>query len=424
MLSIKYIKENTIKVQEAIDSKNVEFNLDEVLSLDNKRRSIIGEVEQLKSKRNTTNKLISEYRKDQRDSSNLINEMKEISSVIKDLDSELNTVKDKLNNKLLYIPNVLDASVPIGPDESSNVVIREWGTKPTFDFNIKDHKDLCDINQLVDFKRSVKMSGSGFPLYTKNGAKLERALINLMLDLHINNHGYTELLPPFLVTSNSPQTTGNLPKFKEDMYYIENDDLYCIPTAEVPVTNIHANEVLDEKDLPKKYVAYSACFRREAGSYGKDTRGLLRLHQFNKVELVKFVHPDNSYNELDLLLSDAEKILQKLNLHYRIVALASGDLSFSAAKCYDIEVWSPFENKYLEVSSCSNFESFQARRGNIKFRNTKTNKLNYVHTLNGSGLATPRLMVAILETYQSKDGTINFPDVINNYLNFFSNNAK
>ena len=424
MLSIKYIKENINKVKQAIDSKNVEFNLDNILNLDDRRRSIIGEVEQLKSKRNTTNKLISEYRKDNRDSSVLINEMKEISSVIKDLDSELNGVMEDLNQKLLYIPNILHDTVPIGHDESSNVVVKEWGKKPSFDYNIKDHKDLCDINELVDFKRSVKMSGSGFPLYTKNGAKLERALINLMLDVHINNHGYSELMPPFLVTSNSPRTTGNLPKFKEDMYYIENDDLFCIPTAEVPVTNMHSNEVLEQKDLPKKYVAYSACFRREAGSYGKDTRGLLRLHQFNKVELVKFVHPDDSYNELELLLSDAEKILQKLNLHYRVVALASGDLSFSAAKCYDIEVWSPFEKKYLEVSSCSNFESFQARRGNIKFRNTKTNKLNFVHTLNGSGLATPRLMVALLETYQKEDGSLDFPDIINNYINFFSNNAK
>jgi len=424
MLSIKYIKDNVDKVQQAIDSKNIEFNLDDVLKLDRRRRSIIGQVEQLKSQRNTKNKLISKYRKEKHSSSELINEMKEISSVIKDLDSELNNLEDDLNNKLLYIPNTLDDSVPIGKDDASNVIIREWGNKPTFDFDIKDHKDLCDINELVDFKRSVKMSGSGFPLYTKDGAKLERALINSMLDTHINKHGYSELMPPFLVTSNSPQTTGNLPKFKEDMYFIENDDLYCIPTAEVPVTNIHANEVLEEKDLPIKYVAYSACFRREAGSYGKDTRGLLRLHQFNKVELVKFVHPDNSYNELETLLADAEKILQKLNLHYRVVALASGDLSFSAAKCYDIEVWSPSENKYLEVSSCSNFESFQSRRGNIKFRNSKTNKLEFVHTLNGSGLATPRLMVSLLETYQRKDGTIEYPDSLKNYINFFSNNAK
>jgi len=260
------------------------------------------------------------------------------------------------------------------------------------------------------------MSGAGFPLYVNKGAKLERSLINYMLDAHIAN-SYVELFPPFLVSSNAPLTTGNLPKFKDDMYYIEKDDLYCIPTAEVPVTNIHYNENLSESDLPKKYVAYSACFRREAGSYGKDTKGLLRLHQFNKVELVKFVKPSDSYKELDLLLNDAEKILQSLNLHYRVITLASGDLSFSAAKCFDIEVWSPYENKYLEVSSCSNFESFQASRGKIKYRNKISNKLEFVHTLNGSGLATPRLMVALLETYQNPDTTITLPDILKPYFN-------
>ena len=350
MLNIKYIKENVDKVKEAILHKNVDCDIEEVINLDDKRRAIIGEVEKLKAERNTKNKQISDYRKEGKDSSELINDMKKISAIIKDFDSDLNNVQSKLNDKLLYIPNILHDSVPIGKDESENEVIREWGTKPQFNFNIKDHKELCDINELVDFKRSVKMSGSGFPLYTKQGAKLERSLINFMLDTHINNHDYSELLPPFLVTSNAPLTTGNLPKFKEDMYYIENDDLFCIPTAEVPVTNIHADEVLDEKELPIKYAAYSACYRREAGSYGKDTRGLLRLHQFNKVELVKFCHPKSSYDELELLLENAETILQKLNLHYRVVALASGDLSFSAAKCYDIEVWSPGENKYLEVS--------------------------------------------------------------------------
>jgi len=282
---------------------------------------------------------------------------------------------------------------------------------------IKNTKDLCDLNSLVDFKRAANISGSGFPLYTNNGAKLERSLINFMLDIHSKN-GYTELFPPFLVNANSPKTTGNLPKFSEDMYYVNKDDLYCIPTAEVPITNMHLNEILDDSDLPKKYVAYSACFRREAGSYGKDTKGLLRLHQFNKVELVKFVKPEDSYIELESLLKDAESILQKLNLHYRIIALASGDLSFSAAKCYDIEVWSPFEKKYLEVSSCSNFESFQASRGNIKFRNKNTNKLEFLHTLNGSGLATPRLMIAILETFQDKNGRIEIPSILKKYINY------
>jgi len=273
------------------------------------------------------------------------------------------------------------------------------------------------MHELIDFKSASKISGSAFPLYTKVGAKYERGLINFMLETHINDHGYNEVSTPFIVSASAPQTTGNLPKFKEDMYYIETDDMYCIPTAEVPVTNIHSDSVLDEKELPKKYVAYSPCFRREAGSYGKDTKGLLRVHQFNKVELVQFVSPEFSYDTLEILLSNAERILQKLNLHYRVVSLASGDLSFSASKCYDIEVWSPFENKYLEVSSCSNFESFQARRGNIKYRSKETNKLDFLHTLNGSGLATPRLLVALLETYQNEDGTILIPDILSSYLN-------
>ena len=342
--------------------------------------------------------------------------MKEISIEIKDLDKSLVSINESLNKQLLYIPNIIHDTVPVG-SVKDNVVIREWGEKPDFEFDIKDHKNLCELNSLIDFKRGANISGSGFPLYTDLGAKLERGLINFMLDVHSKN-GYTELFPPFLVNANSPRTTGNLPKFIEDMYFVENDNLYCIPTAEVPVTNMHLNEILNEDELPKKYVAYSACFRREAGSYGKDTKGLLRLHQFNKVELVKFAKPENSYKELELLLNDAEKILQKLNLHYRVVSLASGDLSFSAAKCYDIEVWSPYEKKYLEVSSCSNFESFQANRGNIKFRNKSTNKLELLHTLNGSGLATPRLMVALLETFQDTDGKIKVPSILNKYINY------
>ncbi len=415
MLQIKYIRENLEKVKSSIEAKNVDFNIDNLISLDDDRKSIIVKVEQLKSERNIANKEISELRKNNKDSSNLIEKMKSISSEIKELDLKLNSVEGKIKEDILYIPNIIEDSVPVG-DESHNKIIREWGKKPTFDYDVKGHKEISELNELIDFKRAVKMSGSGFPLYTKYGAKLERGLINFMLNIHIDNHNYNELLPPFLVTSNSPNTTGNLPKFKDDMYYIENDDLYCIPTAEVPITNIHANEIIDEKEFPLKYVAYSACFRREAGSYGKDTKGLLRLHQFNKVELVKFVKPEKSYDELELLLNDAERILQLLGLHYRVVVLASGDLSFSAAKCYDIEVWSPFEEKYLEVSSCSNFESFQAMRGGIKYRNKDSNKLEYVHTLNGSGLATPRLMVSLLETYQNKDGTFSLPEVLNKYI--------
>ena len=414
MLSLKYITENKEDVNKSLKAKNIDFDLDNLLSLDIKRKSLISKVEKIKSKRNILNKNISELKKNNQNPSDLIDEMKEYSLSIKDIDNNLNVIISNLNNSLLYVPNIIHESVPIG-DETNNVVVREWGKKPNFDFTIKSHKKLCEINNLVDFKRAINMSGSGFPLYVDKGSKLERSLINYMLDTHTEN-SYTELFPPFIVSSQSPTTTGNLPKFKDDMYYIDKDDLYCIPTAEVPVTNMHYNENLNEDDLPKKYVAYSACFRREAGSYGKDTKGLLRLHQFNKVELVKFVKPDNSYDELELLVNDAEKILQELNLHYRVVTLASGDLSFSAAKCYDIEVWSPFEKKYLEVSSCSNFESFQAMRGKIKYRNKLTNKLEFIHTLNGSALATPRLLVSLLETYQNSDSSIDIPDVLQSYF--------
>ena len=410
MLSLKEIKDNIESVKKAISAKNIEFDLDKLLLDDEKRREIIQKVENLKSERNVINKKIAS----KEDVEKNIDLMRGISKEIKSLDNDLSVLMKTINNDLLYVPNRIHDSVPIGKDESHNKVIKEWGTKPEFDFDIKGHLELCELHQLVDFKSASKISGSAFPLYTDVGAKYERSLINFMLDTHINEHDYKEVMPPFIVSSSSPYTTGNLPKFKEDMYYIEIDDMYCIPTAEVPVTNIHCNDILNEKDLPKKYVAYSACFRREAGSYGKDTKGLLRLHQFNKVELVQFVKPEDSYSVLESLLADAERILQKLNLHYRVVCLASGDLSFSAAKCYDIEVWSPYEQKYLEVSSCSNFESFQAKRGNIRYKNN--DKLEHVHTLNGSGLATPRLLVAILENYQTEDGKINIPGVLKEYI--------
>jgi len=413
MLSLKYIRGNIELVKKAIVSKNIKFNLNKLLQDDEKRRDIIQRVENLKSKRNVINKKIAS----KEDVDINIDFMRGISKEIKSLDANLSTLMKTITNDLLYVPNTIHDSVPIGKDESHNEIIREWGTKPKFDFDIKGHLELCEIHQLVDFKSASKISGSAFALYTDIGAKYERSLINFMLDTHINEHDYKEVIPPFIVSSSAPYTTGNLPKFKEDMYYIEIDDMYCIPTAEVPITNIHYNDILNEKDLPKKYVAYSACFRREAGSYGKDTKGLLRLHQFNKVELVQFVKSEDSYSNLESLLSHAESILQKLNLHYRIVCLASGDLSFAAAKCYDIEVWSPYEKKYLEVSSCSNFESFQARRGNIKYKKDSDNKLELIHTLNGSGLATPRLLICLLETYQMKDASITIPDSLKVYLN-------
>ena len=343
--------------------------------------------------------------------------MRNVSSRIKEVETELRKVEESIANDIYYVPNIVHSSVPLGKDETSNVVIKKWGEVPNFSFEPKDHLKLGEDLKLFDFKRSVKMAGAGFPLYTGLGAKLERALINFMLDYHVAKHNYTELFPPFLAHAEAMQNTGQLPKFKDDMYEIPEDALYCIPTAEVPVTNIHQGEIIPEAELPKKYAAYSACFRREAGSYGKDTRGLIRVHQFNKVELVKFVHPDNSYKELETLLENAEAILQALGLHYRVLELCSGDLSFSAAKCYDLEVWSPAENKYLEVSSCSNFENFQARRSNIRYRNNSTGKSELIHTLNGSGVATPRLMVALLETYQQEDGTIKLPAALHPFMN-------
>ena len=416
MHSIKFIRENKSLVQETLLKKKSDIDLDKLLDVDFKRRTLIQEVETLKANRNSINQQISLKKKEKEGCDSLIDKMKNLSVKIKALDNDLNDFSDLINEQLMYIPNLVHKSVSDGVSESENVVIKEWGKKPSFNFEPSSHLELCESLQLVDFKRAAKISGSAFPLYMDKGAKLERSLINYMLDLHIEKHDYKEIFPPFLVTANSPFTTGNLPKFKEDMYHIENDDLYCIPTAEVPVTNIYSNEVLNEEHLPQKFVAYSACFRREAGSYGKDTKGLHRLHQFNKVELVKFCNPENSYDELEELLLNAEKILQNLNLHYRVISLCGGDLSFSASKCYDIEVWSPFEKKYLEVSSCSNFESFQAQRGNIKFRKKSDNKLDFVHTLNGSGLATPRLMIALLETYQTKDGLINVPEDLVKYF--------
>ena len=415
MHSIKFIRENKELIKNAILKKKCDIDLDGILGIDFKRRTLIQEVETLKAERNTINNKVSLRKKEKEDYSSLINEMKNISIKIKALDNDLNDFNNNLNQKLMYIPNIIHETVPDGLSENDNVVIKEWGSKPSFSFNPLSHMEICEKLNLVDFKRGSKISGSAFPLYIDKGAKLERSLINFMLESHINN-GYKEIFPPFLVSSQSPFTTGNLPKFKEDMYYIENDDLYCIPTAEVPVTNFYANEVLNENDLPQKFVAYSACFRREAGSYGKDTKGLHRLHQFNKVELMKFSTPENSYNELESLLLDAESILQKLGLHYRVISLCSGDLSFSASKCYDIEVWSPFEKKYLEVSSCSNFQSFQSQRGNIKYRRKNDNKSDFVHTLNGSGLATPRLMIALLESYQDEDNSIKVPKKLFDYF--------
>ena len=416
MLSLKFIRDNYKILEQTLNAKNVKIDLNKILNLDVQRRELIKEVDTLKAQRNQVSQEISEKKKNKQSAENDIKNMRLVSESIKTLDNKLKNIINDLDELLLYIPNLLHNSVPIGSPPEDNVVIREWGEKISRDYKLKDHVEICDNLELTDFQRAAKMSGSAFPLYTKLGAKLERSLINYMLDFHIEKHGYSELMPPFLTTRAATTTTGQLPKLKDDMYYIESDDLFCIPTAEVPVTNLYANEVLKEEELPLKHVAYSACFRREAGSYGKDTRGLLRVHQFNKVEMVKFVAPENSYEELEKLTIDAEEILKSLNLHYRVLSLCSGDISFAAAKCYDLEVWSPGEKKYLEVSSCSNFESFQARRGSIKYRSNVDQKVRHVHTLNGSGLATPRLMIALLETYQNEDGSISIPKPLQPYM--------
>ena len=420
MISLKNIRENRELISKQLESKNFEIiKIDEVLDLDKKWREGVSEVEKLKEQRNSASKKISIYKKEKKPVDSIIEEMQTVSSKIKEIDINNINFKKKIDTLLLDIPNTPHKSVPVGVDESSNKIVRIWGEKPSFDFNIQSHVDIAEDLGLLNFKAGSKISGSGFPVYVNLGAKLERSLINFMLDLHTEN-GYTEMFPPFLVSHDSMQTTGQIPKFVDDMYEVTKDELFCIPTAEVPLTNYYRSEELNESDLPIKFAAYSACFRREAGSYGKDTKGLLRLHQFNKVELVKFSNPEYSYDELESLLEDAEKVLQLLGLHYRVIELCTGDLSFSAAKCYDIEVWAPYENNYLEVSSCSNFEAFQAYRGSMRFRSSKSGKMEYLHTLNGSGVATPRLMVALIENYQQKDGTISIPKALQKYMNISS----
>jgi len=416
MLSLNRIRNNTDEIKAGIDSKNESINLDEILNLDSDHREKIHELDGLRAERNKSSDAIAESKRKGISSDKAINDMRIVSDAIKKLENEVNDLREKLVTKLEIIPNIPHGTVPNGNDEKSNVVIREWGKPIDVDYELKSHVDLGKNLGLFDFEKGSKISGSGFPLLIGLGSKLERELINFMLNVHIEEHGFEEIFPPFLTRDKAPYTCGQLPKFSDDMYYIEKDELYLIPTAEVPLTNLYADEIIDEDQLPMNYAAFSACFRREAGSYGKDTRGLLRLHQFNKVEMVKFVKPESSYDELEKLTNQAESILQKLGLHYRVIELCTGDLSFSAAKCYDLEVWAPGEKKWLEVSSCSNFEDFQARRGNIRYRKSSDNKVDYIHTLNGSGLATPRLMVALLETYQSSEGKILLPEVLHQQM--------
>ncbi len=416
MISIDLIRNNLDQLTIALSSKGYNENLDEAVELDSYIRKSLSTANELRAERNKVSDQIALIKKKGGDAQGMIKSMREVGESIKKIENKIGISKEKLDDILLNVPNPPHNSVPIGNDEKENKVVSSWGEDISFNFDIKSHVEIGNQLGLFDFDQASKISGSGFPLYKSKGALLERGLINFMLDFQTNNNGYTEIFPPFLVNSTSALTTGNLPKFSEDMYHSEIDNLWLIPTAEVPITSYHRDQILSENQLPKKYAAFSACFRREAGSYGKDTRGLLRVHQFNKVELVQFVNPNESYKVLEELTSHAEEILRSLKLKYRKVELCSGDLSFSAAKCFDLEVWSPAEEKWLEVSSCSNFEDFQARRGNIRYRKSSDEKVEFVHTLNGSGLATPRLMVALLETYQNKDGSVQVPDALQDYL--------
>lgn len=417
MLDIQRIRDIADQVRQAVLNKKSPVDIDAVLNLDNKRRDTIQEVERLKNLRNTRSMEIAALKKEKKDASALIDEMKSVSERIKALDTELGSIESEIREYLIRIPNIPHSSVPHGESEKDNVVDSEWGEAPQFDFKPRDHLELGTALDIIDFPRGAKIAGAGFPVLKGAGALLERALINFFLDTHTRKNGYLEIFPPFLANRASHFGTGQLPKSEEQMYYINEDDLFCIPTAEVPVTNLHRDEVLDQSVLPVKYCAYSACFRREAGSYGKDTKGYLRVHQFNKVELVKYTTPETSYDEHEALRKDAEGILQALGLKYRVLLLCDADLSFAAAKCYDLEAWAPGEGKFLEVSSCSNFEDFQARRANIRYRPQGGGKPRFVHTLNGSGLATARILVAILETYQTAQGTVRIPEVLQPYMN-------
>jgi seryl-tRNA synthetase len=416
MLDIQRIRDFPKEVEQATVNKRNPIDIGAILALDTKRREIILTVEQLKNLRNTRSMEIAALKKEKKDASAAVEEMRSVSDRVKALDVEQKALDEQLRQELLKVPNVPHASVHHGTSEKDNKAISSWGEPPAFDFAPKDHLQIGTALDLFDFPRGAKIAGAGFPVYKGAGALLERALLGFMLDTHSRNNGYLEIFPPFLVNKESCFGTGQLPKSQDQMYYIGEDDLYCIPTAEVPVTNLHRDEVFEAALLPVKYCAYSACFRREAGSYGKDTKGFLRVHQFNKVELVKMVVPERSYEELELLRADAEGILKALGLHYRVLALCDADLSFAAAKCYDLEAWAPAEKKFLEVSSCSNFEDFQARRMNIRYRPAAGEKPRFVHTLNGSGLATARILVAILETYQTARGTVRVPEALQPYM--------
>lgn len=414
MLDMKFIRENPEKVKKALQDRNQELDIDELLKIDSHRRKIITEVEQLKNERNVVSDEIGRLKQQNQPVDDKLAAMRTVSQKIRDLDQKVDDFDRIMSAFLHIIPNIPHNSVPVGSPKE-NKMVKEWGKKKDLGFKALTHIELAEILDAIDFSRAAKITGSNFVIFKGQGARLERALINFMLDLHTKKHGYTEIWPPLLVNRESMTGTGQLPKLEEDMYRLKEEDLFLIPTAEVPVTNILAKETVAEERLPIYYTAYTACFRREAGSYGKDTKGLIRVHQFDKVEMVKFVRPETSYEELEKLLADAEEVLQLLELHYRVVALSTQDISFAAAKCYDIEAWAPGLGTYLEVSSCSNFEDFQARRAGIRFK-TKDGKTQYVHTLNGSGVALARTVIALMETHQQPDGSITIPKALRPFM--------
>ncbi|HEX2964357.1 MAG TPA: serine--tRNA ligase [Syntrophorhabdaceae bacterium] len=416
MIDPKLVREHIELLEEGLQKRGTTFDTGKLRSIDEERRRLIQNSEKMKSEKNELSSEIAKLRKQGETSQEKIDHLKALGQSISEVDEKLKQIEKEWEDALLVIPNIPSETVPVGSSDEDNKVVKSWGEKPDFDFEPQAHWDIGEKLDILDFKRAAKLAGSRFVLYKAYGALLERSLINFMLDLHVREHGYTEVLPPFMVNRETMTGTGQLPKFEEELFHLEGVDYFLIPTAEVPVTNIYSNEILNEADLPVKYVAYTPCFRKEAGAHGKDTRGLTRLHQFNKVELVKFAHPENSYDELESLLLDAEDVLKRLNIHYRVSLLCTGDIGFSSAKTYDIEVWLPGQNIYREISSCSNFESFQSRRAKIRYRR-QTGKVDLVHTLNGSGLAIGRTVMAVMENYQTKEGGVIIPEALRPYTN-------
>jgi seryl-tRNA synthetase len=416
MLEIKFVRQNLKQIETSLKNRGETADLESFNHCDSQRKSLLLEIEDLRHRRNVVSEQIAAMKRNKEDADDLVAEMRQVADRIKVLDQDLSENEDKINHILFRIPNLPHPSVPIGKDSSENPVINKAGDVPNFDFEPQPHWILGENLKIFDFESASKITGARFPLYLGPGARLERALINFMLDVHTTKHGYKEILPPFIVNRDSMTGTGQLPKFEEDLFKLQGWDYFLVPTAEVPVTNIHKGEVLDEDDLPILYTAYTPCFRSEAGSYGKDTRGLIRQHQFNKVELVKFAKPETSYDELETLLNNAEAILNYLEIPYQVINLCTGDLGFSSAKTYDIEVWMPAQGVYREISSCSNFESFQARRANIRFKRKGKKGTELVHTLNGSGLAVGRTVAALLENFQQADGSVLIPEVLRPYM--------